>query len=95
MIKLSSGKKGYSLKLEGDLSFDDLGPLYDEAQKIAERPADTVVHWKGTAWAHFACVQLLLSLRKTVTGAGFKFDLGDAGPALTPVWTELGIPLSA
>lgn len=90
-VRLDSSQSFYSLKLTGELGFDHLMDLVHQAQHIANQPKDTEVDWSGARWMHFACLQVLLSLKKSLANAGKRIHFTEPSPEYREALTMFGM----
>ena len=58
------------ITLEGEIGYGSLANLLEQARSFAEQPVDVEVHWTEAKWVHFACLQLFVSLKRTLEQSG-------------------------
>ncbi len=91
MIELKIGKKGYQLVLEGKLGFDQLPALLEAAQQIEAQPKPTTVEWGSLQSLHYACLQTLIALGKSLEASGQPIAFKEPSPDLYDCLNRYGI----
>ena len=66
-----------SIALNGEVGFDRLTPLLEQARALGEHPQDVQVNWAEAQWIHFACLQLLLALERTLEQSGHHITFSE------------------
>ena len=59
-----------TITLCGEVGFDFLTILAGQARAYAGAPQDVEVHWSEAQWVHFACLQFLIALKRTLEQSG-------------------------
>ena len=77
---LDRDAQGWSWRISGECSMDDLRRMKDDALRVLAQPAETVVKWTDTEWVHLAFLQVLLSLRKGLAKTGHGVTLTSEAP---------------
>lgn len=96
MIDLKSGKRGMRLTLSGELGFDQLPTLLQVAQQIEAENKPVTLDWSNLQSLHYACLQVLIALGKSVEARGNSIQFKEPSPELHTllhrygIWTTLG-----
>ncbi len=90
-LSLKTNSKGYCLTLAGHIDYDQTAELLQVAQQIAENPKPTTVEWENLERIHYAGIQVLLSLGKSLESAGMTLRFKDPDPQLYEQLRTFGI----
>ncbi len=88
---LKTSKKQHKLTLSGDIDFAGVNTLWDCAQQIAQDPKPTQVDWTNLNTLHFAGVQVLFALQKSLEERGVRLTFGEPNPALYQRLHQFGV----
>ncbi|MCS7066446.1 MAG: STAS domain-containing protein [Fimbriimonadales bacterium] len=91
MIELKTGKKGYQLRLQGELRFEQLPELLTAAQQIEAQPKPTTVEWSNLQGIHYACLQVLIALGKSLEASGHSIAFKEPSPDVYDRLNRYGI----
>jgi ABC-type transporter Mla MlaB component len=95
MIDLNIGKKAARLKLSGVLEFEQLQPLLQAAQQIEAAGKPLILEWHALQSLHYACLQVLIALGKSLAMQGIPAQVKEPSPELYAqlqhygLWNEL------
>lgn len=81
-VSLKTTAKKYRATLSGEIGFAEVGALYEAAQRIAQAPKPTQVDWSDLTAIHYAGVQVLFALRKSLEERGQKVQFTEPNPQL-------------
>lgn len=90
-LNLKTNSKGYCLTLSGHIGYEQTAELLQLAQQIAENPKPTTVVWENIEGIHYAGIQVLLSLGKSLESAGTTLRFKDPAPELYEQLRTFGI----
>lgn len=90
-IQLKSSSKGHRLILSGEIDFGQVNELYQVAQQIAENPKPITVEWGDLTSIHYAGVQTLLALGKTLQHQGVGIRYKEPAPQLYAQLQRFGL----
>jgi ABC-type transporter Mla MlaB component len=79
MIDLNIGKKAARLTLNGVLSFDQ---LLQAAQQIEAAGKPLILEWHALQSLHYACLQVLIALGKSLAIQGITAQAKEPSPEL-------------
>ncbi|MFN7161616.1 MAG: lipid asymmetry maintenance protein MlaB [Fimbriimonadales bacterium] len=79
---LKTTSKKHKLTLTGEIGFAETNALWDAVQQIAQTPKATDIDWSNLSRIHYAGVQMLFALRKSLEEQGCKLQLGEPNPNL-------------
>ncbi|GBC93934.1 hypothetical protein HRbin15_02436 [bacterium HR15] len=82
MIDLKIGKREARLTLKGELGFDQLQPLLQAAQQIEAAGKSVTLDWNQLQSLHYACLQVLIALGKSVEANGGRIAFNEPSPDL-------------
>lgn len=91
MIELKTGKKGYQFVLQGELRFEQLTDLLTAAQQIEAQPKPTTIDWSNLQSLHYACLQVLIALGKSLEASGLRITFKEPSPDLYDRLNRYGI----
>ncbi|MCX7925493.1 MAG: STAS domain-containing protein [Fimbriimonadales bacterium] len=79
---LKTTAKKHKLTLSGEIGFAETNALWDAVQQIAQQPKETQIDWSNLSRLHYAGVQTLFALRKTLEEQGCKLQFSEPNPSL-------------
>lgn len=79
---LKTTAKKHKLTLSGEMGFTEMNELWDAVQQIAQQPKETQVEWSNLSRIHYAGVQMLFALRKSLEEQNCKLQFSEPNPAL-------------
>lgn len=79
---LKTTTKKHKLTLSGEIGFAETNELWDAVQQIAQQPKETQIEWSNLSHIHYAGVQTLFALRKSLEEQGYKVQFSEPNPAL-------------
>jgi ABC-type transporter Mla MlaB component len=82
MIDLNIGKKAARLTLNGVLGFDQLPLLLQAAQQIEAAGKPLILEWHALQSLHYACLQVLIALGKSLAIQGITAQAKEPSPEL-------------
>lgn len=91
MIELKTCKKGYHLTLGGALSYEQLPTLLEAAQQIESQPKPTTIEWSNLQGLHYACLQVLMALSKSLEASGQRIAFKEPSPDLYDRLSRYGV----
>ncbi len=90
-LQLKTNSKGYRLSLSGTIGFEQMQELLQLAQQIAQEPKPTTVEWENIESIHYAGIQVLLSLCKSLESAQVPLRFKDPAPQLHEQLKQFGL----
>ncbi len=81
-IQLKSSGKGYRLNLSGAIGYAQVIELYQVAQQIAENPKPTTIEWETLHAIHYAGIQVLIALSKSLQNHNLPLRYKEPAPGL-------------
>lgn len=81
-IQLKSSGKGYRLNLSGEIGYAQVNELYQVAQQIAENPKPTTIEWENLHAIHYAGIQVLIALSKSLQNHNLPLRYKEPAPDL-------------
>lgn len=90
-LNLKTNSKGHHLTLSGYIGYEQTAELFQLAQQIAENPKPTTVEWENAEGIHYAGIQVLLSLGKSLESSGATLRFKDPAPQLYEQLRTFGI----
>ncbi|MFN7015787.1 MAG: STAS domain-containing protein [Fimbriimonadales bacterium] len=91
MIELKTGTRGYQLVLKGELGFEQLTALLEAAQHIEAQPAPTTIEWSNLENLHYACLQTLIALSRSLEASGHRIAFKEPSPNLYDRLNRYGV----
>ncbi len=91
MIDLKMGKRSARLVLSGELGYDQLQPLLQTAQQMEAVGKPLTLDWRDLHTLHYACLQVLMALVKSMTEKGCPVQLSEPSPELHAILLRYGI----
>ncbi|MFQ3610558.1 MAG: STAS domain-containing protein [Fimbriimonadales bacterium] len=88
---LKTSKKQHKLTLTGEVNFAEVNTLWECAQQIAQDPKPTQVDWANLNSLHFAGIQVLFALQKTLEEQGIRLTFGEPNPAFYQILHQFGV----
>lgn len=88
---LKTTSKKHRLTLTGEIGFEETRTLWDAVQQIAQQPRETCVDWSNLNRLHYAGVQTLFALRKTLEEQGYKLQFSEPNPNLYQQLHTVGV----
>lgn len=79
---LKTTSKKHKLILSGEIGFAETNALWDAVQQIAQQPKETCIDWSNLSRLHYAGVQTLFALRKSLEEQGCKLQFNEPNPVL-------------
>ncbi|MFN4033018.1 MAG: lipid asymmetry maintenance protein MlaB [Fimbriimonadales bacterium] len=79
---LKTTPRKHKLTLTGEIGFAEMNALWDAVQQVAQQPKTTEIDWSNLSHIHYAGVQMLFALRKSLEEQGYKLQLGEPNPNL-------------
>jgi anti-anti-sigma regulatory factor len=91
-IELVKGEAAWTMKLAGTTDIFDAAAAHRAAcEVVAEAPGPVVVSLHEVEAMDTSITQVLLALRRALTGAGRELRVEGASPAVVASWQRLGI----
>ncbi|MDW8106768.1 MAG: STAS domain-containing protein [Armatimonadota bacterium] len=81
-VTLKTTQKKHKLTLSGELGYPETAQLWEAVQHIAQQPKNTTVEWSNLNCIHFAGVQMLFALRKTLEEHDCALQFSEPSPNL-------------
>lgn len=81
-VMLKTAQKKHKLSLSGELGYPETAQLWEAVQQIAQQPRNTTIEWSNLNRIHFAGVQMLFALRKTLEERGCALQFSEPSPTL-------------
>jgi anti-anti-sigma regulatory factor len=81
-VSLKTTAKRHKATLNGEIGFAEAATLYETAQQIAQNPKETQIDWSNLTAIHYAGVQVLFALRKSLEEQGYKVQFTEPNPQL-------------
>ncbi|MCS6924243.1 MAG: STAS domain-containing protein [Fimbriimonadales bacterium] len=81
-VTLKTTAKKHKLTLEGEIGYPETAQLWDAAQQIMQHPKPTQLDWSRLSRIHYAGVQVLFALRKTLEERGYQLQISEPDPIL-------------
>ncbi|MEI6512306.1 MAG: STAS domain-containing protein [bacterium] len=91
MMMTNTSEDEYTLTLTGDVNFDEMMPLLSETQNLLNSPLNTKVDWSQVEWIHFACLQVFISLKKSLNTVGKSLTFSQPSPKFAQALHENGV----
>lgn len=88
---LKTTAKKHKLTLSGEIGFAETNELWDTVQQIAQQPKETQIDWSNLSRIHYAGVQTLFALRKSLEEQGCKLQFGEPNPNLYQQLHTVGV----
>jgi ABC-type transporter Mla MlaB component len=79
---LKTSARKHKLTLSGEIGFAETNELWDAVQQIVQQPKETQIEWSNLSRIHYAGVQTLFALRKSLEEQGHKVQFSEPNPAL-------------
>lgn len=81
-ITLKTTAKRHKLTLAGEIGYPETNRLWEAAQQILQQPRATQVDWSRLNRLHYAGVQILFALRKSLEEHNCPLQFNEPDPAL-------------
>ncbi len=88
---LKTSQKQHKLTLTGEIDFAQVNTLWECAQQIAQNPKSTLVDWTNLNTLHFAGIQILFSLQKSLEERGLSLRFTEPNPSLYQTLHQFGV----
>ncbi|MCS7272718.1 MAG: STAS domain-containing protein [Fimbriimonadales bacterium] len=88
---LKTTQKTHRLTLSGEIGYSETAQLWEAIQHIAQHPKDTTLEWSNLNRIHFAGVQMLIALRKTLEDHGCTLQCLEPSPDLYQQLRTFGV----
>jgi len=81
-VSLKTTARKHKATLSGEIGFAETAALYETAQQILQNPKETQIDWSNLTAIHYAAVQVLFALRKSLENQGYKVQFTEPNPQL-------------
>ena len=81
-VALKTTAKKHRATLNDAIGFAETATLYETAQQITQNPKETLIDWSNLTSIHYAGVQVLFALRKSLEEQGYKVQFTEPNPQL-------------
>lgn len=81
-VALKTTARKHKATLTGEIGFTEAMTLYETAQQITQNPKETQIDWSNLTSLHYAGIQALFAMRKSLEEHGYKVQFTEPNPTL-------------